>query len=148
MIYFAIVFSKRKTYHVVLVGLLIGNENSWLLNVSSEFSVKQASIQQFCSPLKELPQTSKTLPSNPPKPKGLLKYFSPEKKKVDTDTKLNDESEERHRLEVLKECDNDMDMFLNEDDDLFDEITEPQQKKQRTWLLLSQVRIKGVPCLP
>ena len=85
------------------------------------------SITQFCSPVKDLPDTSNPNPSTPPKPKGLLSYFSPSKS---CDSHMTSEVK-GERSEVENNCDNEMDMF-DENDDLFDDIREPVQKKQRT----------------
>ena len=82
------------------------------------------SIDKFCSPLKQETHTSNPVPSTPPKPKGLFKYFSPEKKPADSESRLDNISDERTMVEVLKECDNDLETFLKEEDDLFDCNTE------------------------
>ena len=95
-------------------------------------SEKQLSIDKFCSPLKQETHTSNPVSSTPPKPKGLFKYFSPEKKTADSESRLDDNSDERTKLgecdkdfeTKLGECDKDFETFLKEEDDLFDCDTE------------------------
>lgn len=88
---------------------------------------KQMSITQFCSPVKDIPETSNPHPGTPTKPKGLLSYFSLSKS---CDSHMTSEVK-GERSEVENNCDNEMDMF-DDTDDLFDYLEEPVLKKQRT----------------
>ena len=111
--------------HSHFVGFVMRRLIFWLS--SSCIAEKQLSITQFCSPVKDLPETNNPQPYTPPKPKGLFSYFNPVKSR---DSHLTSEVNDE-RSEVKNNCDNEMDMF--EDNDLFEDISEPQQKKQRTW---------------
>ena len=107
-------------------------------------SEKQLSIDKFCSPLKHETHTSNPVPSTPPKPKGLFKYFSPEKKPAEIESGLDNISDERTKLgecdkdfetklgecdndfeTKLGACDNDFETFLKDEDDIFYCDTEP-----------------------
>ena len=98
--------------------------------------VKQMSITQFCSPVKDPPDSSNPHPETPSKPKGLFSYFNPSKshdshvsKSCDSHKTSDIKSE---RSESKNNCDNEMDMFDDADDLFDDDIDEPVQKKQRT----------------
>ena len=102
----------------------------------SYFPAKQMSITQFCSPVKDPPETSNPHPVTPSKPKGLFSYFNPSKSHDSHMSKAYDghmtSDVKGEGTESKNNCDNEMDMF-DEDDDLFnDDIGEPEQKKQRT----------------
>ena len=99
------------------------------------------SITKFCSPMKDLPKPSKPQETTTSKPRGLFKYFSSVEKETDSDLVSNDNSDHPESndggntgqgSEVRNDCDNEIDMFLGGNEDSFDEVCEPQQKKQRT----------------